>query len=185
MCIEINNFYLGTPLTRHDYLCIAIILIIYEIIQQYNLLPPVRNGFIYLGILKGMCGFLQLGRLENNLFTECLDTKWYFQCTYTPGLQRQKCRPILFSLVVDDFGVNYVVKEHAYHLISSIKEFYQVAEDWTGSLYWGIKLNWYWKKKTVDRSMQGYVASALHKYQQKPAHRPQHSPHKWERPSYR
>ena len=70
MCIEINNFYLGTPLTRHDYLRIAIILIIYEIIQQYNLLPPVRNGFIYLGILKGMCGFLQLGRLENNLFTE-------------------------------------------------------------------------------------------------------------------
>ena len=36
----------------------------------------------------------------------------------------------------------------------------------------------------MDISIPGYVAAALYKYQHKPAQRPQHSPHKWERPSY-
>ena len=34
-------------------------------------------------------------------------------------------------LVVDDFGINYVGKEHADHLISTLKKSpYKLAEDW-------------------------------------------------------
>jgi hypothetical protein len=52
-------------------------------------------------------------------------------------------RPISFALVVDDFGVKYVGKEHADHLITSIKSIYKIlTEDWTGSLYCGIMLEW-------------------------------------------
>ena len=52
--------YFGKPLTRYEYLRIAITLTPYEIIQQYNLLPLVRNGFISFGIYKGMYGLTQL-----------------------------------------------------------------------------------------------------------------------------
>jgi hypothetical protein len=45
-------------------------------------------------------------------------------------------------LVVDDFGVKYVGKEHVEHLIKCIKETYEVIEDWTGDLYCGITLKW-------------------------------------------
>jgi hypothetical protein len=49
----------------------------------------------------------------------------------------------LFTLVVDDFGVKYVRKEHADHLIASIRSTYRkFTEDWTGSLYCGISLDW-------------------------------------------
>ena len=63
ICIDIKTFYLVTPLTRYKYLHIAITLIPEKIIQQYSLLPLVRNGFIYLDIRKGMYGFPQSGRL--------------------------------------------------------------------------------------------------------------------------
>ena len=70
ICIDIKTFYLVTPLTRYKYLHIAITLIPEKIIQQYSLLPLVRNGFIYLDIRKGMYGFPQAWRLENDLLTE-------------------------------------------------------------------------------------------------------------------
>ena len=41
---------------------------------------------------------------------------------HTPGLWRYVTRPVQFTLVVDDFGVNYVGKEHADHLIKATKK---------------------------------------------------------------
>ena len=50
-------------------------------------------------------------------------------------------------------------KEHAEHLISSLRKHYtKIAVDWTGSLYAGINLNWNYKERWVDSSMQGYIA---------------------------
>jgi hypothetical protein len=51
-------------------------------------------------------------------------------------------RPVQFSLVVDDFGVKYVGKQHADHLMNALQEIYEVSEDWEGKLYCGITLNW-------------------------------------------
>ena len=81
--IDIKKHYLGKPITRHKYLCMSITLISDEIIQQYNLLPIVINGFIYLCIFKGMYGLTQAGRLENDLLTKSLASKGYFKCTHT------------------------------------------------------------------------------------------------------
>ena len=46
--------------------------------------------------------------------------------------------------MVDDFRIKYVGKEHAQHLPNVLKEFYEIEEDWTGSLYYGITLDWYY-----------------------------------------
>ena len=56
--------YLGTPLTRYEYLCISITLIKDKIIQKYNLLSLVRNGFIYLDLCKVVYIFPQAGPKE-------------------------------------------------------------------------------------------------------------------------
>jgi hypothetical protein len=42
--------------------------------------------------------------------------------THTHGLWKHDTRPISFSLVVDDFGVKYVGREHAEHLMECIKK---------------------------------------------------------------
>ena len=62
---------------------------------------------------------------------------------------------------MDDFGVKYIGKEHVMHLIKSLKEHYEVEEDWEGRRYLGITLDWDYKKREVHLSMPDYVARAL------------------------
>ncbi len=38
-------------------------------------------------------------------------------------------RPINFTLMVDDFGIEYVVKEHVLHLLDILKQHYKLSED--------------------------------------------------------
>ena len=60
---------------------------------------------------------------------------------------------IIITLVVDDFGVKYVGKEHADNLMESLQAYYPVVEDWTGGLYCGIKLEWNYEEGYVNISM--------------------------------
>lgn len=133
-----------------------------------------------------MYGLPQAGILANRLLTKRLAPKGYYQCRHTPGRWKHKWRPVMFSLVVDNFGVEYVGKEHANHLCAAyaIEEYYPFTKDWEGKLYCGISLKWDYIKRTVDLSMPGYIASTLHKFQHPHPKRPQHAPHKWTEPIY-
>jgi hypothetical protein len=102
----------------------------------------------------------------------------------THGLWTHDTRPISFSLVVDDFGVNYVGRKHAEHLMSCIKKKYNISSDWNGAAYCGLTLEWDYKNQTVDLSMHGYIKATLHKYQHPAPTRPEHAPHTWNPPIY-
>jgi hypothetical protein len=104
--------------------------------------------------------------------------------THLRPLAAPQWRPIVFSLVVDDFGISYVGKEHADHLIHSIEHDYEFTKDWSGTLYCGITIKWNYKARTAELSMPGYIPNALHKYQHPAPQRPQHSPHTWNQPQY-
>jgi hypothetical protein len=90
---------------------------------------------------RAVWGLPQAGILANKLLHQCLLPHGYYKCNNAPGLWKHKARPIAFMLVINDFGVKYVGKEHADHLIQCIKEIYELTEDWTGDVYCGIKLN--------------------------------------------
>ena len=139
---------------------------------------------MYIEIRRGMYDLPQAGILANQLLTKQLEPKGYFQCHHISGLWRHRWRPVIFSLVVDDFGVKYVRKQHADHLCDSIREHYSITEDWAGELYCGITLKWDYINRTVDLSMPGYVAAALHKFQPPTPPHAQHAPHKWREPIY-
>jgi hypothetical protein len=70
-------------------------------------------------------------------------------------------RKILFTLVVDNFGVKYVNQDNITHLIQCIKQHYEVMEDWSGDLYCGIKLDWNYNARTLDILMPGYIKKLL------------------------
>jgi hypothetical protein len=74
----------------------------------------------------------------------------YFECPNTPGLWKHTTRPIAFTLVVDNFDIKYVRKEHTDHLIKCIKTKYELTKDWAGNLYCGIKLDWDYDARTLD-----------------------------------
>eukprot|EP00804_Cyclotella_cryptica_P019534 CCRYP_014300-RA/>CCRYP_014300-RA protein AED:0.25 eAED:0.24 QI:0/0/0/0.8/0.25/0/5/0/514 len=135
---DISNFYLQTPLDRPEYIKIKITDIPQAFINEYNL-------------------FHHSGILAQKLLAERLAKKGYYQCECTPGLWRHKWRPIMFTLIVDDFGVEYVGEHHAHHLRDTIKEFYNLTENWKGDLYAGINLAWNYSNRTCRLSMEDYI----------------------------
>jgi hypothetical protein len=179
MCLDVKKFYLGTPMDSFEYMHIPIKLIAQEIIFQYNLLPLVSDGHVYIEVQKGMYDLPQAGILANQLLAWRLSIHGYHQTTFTPGLWRHVNRPIQFTLVVNNFGVQYVGKEHAHHLIDAIETDYTVSKDWNGGLYCGISLKWDYAKKHVDLSMPGYIQDSFHKFQHLMPKRPQYAPHNW------
>jgi hypothetical protein len=66
-----------------------------------------------------------------------------------------KTRQISFTLVVDDFAVKYVGKEHAHHLHNALLRSYEITTYWGGTVYSGMMLKWYYQKNTCDISMPG------------------------------
>jgi hypothetical protein len=141
-CLDIKNFYLGTPMDRYEYMWLPLEIIPEEIMKEYELHKLVHNGCVYLEVQNRMYGLLQAGILANKLLTEQLATKGYMPCHHTPGLWKHKWQPVWFSLVVDDFGVKYIGKQHTIHLVDILKEWYEVSEDWDGTRYCGITIEW-------------------------------------------
>jgi hypothetical protein len=81
-----------------------------------------------------------------------------------PGLWTNKTQPISFTLVVANFGVKYVGKEHAMHLISILNEHYEISEDWSSSKYIGITFDWDYQNRRVHLSMPGYITKVLQRF---------------------
>jgi hypothetical protein len=66
-CLDVNNFYLGTPMVSFEYMHIPIKLIPQEIITEYNLLSYVSDIHVYIEVQKGMYGLPQDCILANQL----------------------------------------------------------------------------------------------------------------------
>ena len=93
-----------------------------EFIEKYNLTQLVQNGWIYFKIPGGCYCLPQSGRLANDLLRTRLKKVGYYNVATTPGLWLHKWRPIIFVLIVDDFGIKYVRKQHALHLLKILDQ---------------------------------------------------------------
>jgi hypothetical protein len=144
----------------------------------------VSDGHVYIEVQKGMHGLPQKGILSNQFLALRLAIHGYHQTKFSPGLWWHVTRPIQFKLVVDEFGVQYVDKEHAQHMIDALEADYTVSKYWTGGLYCGITLKWNYMNKHVDSSMPGYIKDTLHRFQHALPKRPQYAPHNWIVPAY-
>ena len=117
MTLDISNFYLMTPLNCPEYICVKLADIPQEIIDEYKLRDKATpHGSIHIEANKGMYGLPQAGLLANELLEKRLNENGYRQSKLVPGLWKHDWRPIQFTLVVDNFGVKYMGKEHAIHL---------------------------------------------------------------------
>ena len=183
-CFDISNFYLNTPMERYEYMRIPLWAIPECIMEQYKLADLAHNGSVLVEIRKGMYGLPQAGKIAYDRLVQHLNKFGYGPTRHTDGLWRHKTRPILFSLIVDDFGVKTVGREHAEHLLAAIKVQYKCTADWAGTLYSGITLKWDYKNRIVDLSMPGYIQAALHRFQHPKLAKPEHSPHAWMQPVY-
>ena len=66
-------------------------------------------------------------------------------------------------IIVDGFGVEYVVKRHANHLLNALQDNYEVTVNEKGDLYAGIKLKWDYDTRSYRLTMEDYIAQAARK----------------------
>ena len=95
-------------------------------------------------------------------------------------------RPVKFALVVDNFAVQFVGKQHADHLLQILHKNYKaVCEDWEAKLFCGITFDWdYAERRTCTLSMPGYIKATLLKYTHPTPSQPQHAPHRYNPPTF-
>ncbi len=110
---------------------------------------PPKNRSIYIRAKRGMYGLPQAGLLANKLLEKCPNKQGYQQSKLVPGLWKHNTRRIQFTLVVNDFGVKYVGKNHAQHLKNTLEEHYILRCNWTGKRYIRITLDWDYNKRHV------------------------------------
>ena len=160
-----------------EYMKMKIELFPEEIIEQYGLREKVYKGHVWIKIIRTMYGLPQAGILSNKLLRKRLAQDGYFELPHTPGLWKHVCRPVWFTLVVDDFGVKYIGRENAEHLMGALCKHYEVEEDWDGVLYCGIGLNWNYEQGYVDTNMKKYTLKNLKKYGHEKPRKPQDCPY--------
>jgi hypothetical protein len=115
--MDISNFYLMTPLHHPEFVCINLINISDEVIEEYKLKEKAtKSGSINILVKRGMYGLPQSGLLANKLLkrqsnAHRCDTDKPTKKTGTQPLETL-FTPKQFTLVVYDYGVKYVVIEH-------------------------------------------------------------------------
>ena len=162
--IDLKNFYLDTPMPDPEYVRIKMTDIPDEFIQEYNLQGRDRDGWVYFEIRQGCYGLPQSGILANNLLRSRLVKEGFYESLSTPGLWRHKWRPIQFSLIVDDFGVEYVGIEHFNFLLDILKKYHGVQFNMAGDKLAGISITWDYPRKRCRISMPGYIDNLLLKF---------------------
>ena len=143
-----------------------------------------KDGYLYIEVQKGMYGLPQAGILAQELLEQRLNKHGYFQNKFIPGFWMHQTRPISFTLVVDDFGIKYLGREHVMHLISILKEHYEISEDWKGTKFIGLTLEWDYSGRKVHISMPGYAKDALVRFRHERPKQKQNAPHKHTPPNY-
>ena len=80
------------------------------------------NNIILVKISKGIYGLPQVGQLYYIALIKHLQPHGYNHTGFTPGLFKHATQDIMFSLVVDDFGLKYTAKNGALNLIDTLKK---------------------------------------------------------------
>ena len=185
MTMDIEDFYLNTPMARYEYMRLRLANMPEDVIAHYRLNKiATPEGYIYCEIQKGMYGLPHAGIIAQQLLEERLQKDGYRQSKTTPGLWQQDTCPISFSLVADDFRVKYVGEENAQHLLDTVRKYYKCSCDWKGERYCGLTIKWDYKGWKVHLSMPGYVQKALTRFQHPLPAKRQDQPYPHVKPNY-
>ena len=161
-----------------EYMKLPISMFPQEIVKQYNLKDIVAaDGYVYMNISKGILGLKQARRLDSNHLTKNLDINGYETLKHTPYLWRYHTSDLVFSLVVENFGINYTVKEDTYHMLKYLWVDYEITKKCTGEKYLGLILKWEYVNRSVHVCIPVYSKAALLKFQRKATKKPQDTPY--------
>ena len=102
-------------MNNYQYMKISQQYFIDEIRSEYDIEKLVHNGYIFMEIRKGMYGLKKAGIIDFNRLVEILALAGYHLIKHINRLWKHKTRNIMFTLVVDDFGIKYSNIEDMQH----------------------------------------------------------------------
>jgi hypothetical protein len=165
MTLDITDFYLHSTLTRPAYIRIQCKFISDTIFAKYLLRPFVCNNSVLFRVDKGMYGLPQAGLLAKQELQDHLALGGYHQSATVPCLFIHESNGVMFSLVVDDFGVTYTDPAGAEHLHQHLAKRYPLRANWTPTKYLGLTIVFDYTARSVSLSMPGYIAKVIHRFQ--------------------
>ena len=118
LIVDVKKFYLNNLMNKSEYYKIEIKLIPQEIIDKYELNTKQIYGYIYVRAKTIMYGLVQAGIIGHKVIKENIKPYAYAPERITQGLWKHQDRDINLTLVVDNFGIRYINKKDADHLIS-------------------------------------------------------------------
>jgi hypothetical protein len=139
--LRFEDFYLCSDLPDYEYVRIPTHMLPQAIVELYHLESKISNGYVYAEVRKGMYGLPQAGKLADDRLRKFLAPFSYAPCPVNPRLWKHLHSDLMFTLVVDDFGIRYTNKQDVDDLIAIINKEYKYSQDWTGNLYIGLTLN--------------------------------------------
>ena len=159
---DIKDYFLQSDLEEPEFMWIDVKDIPARTYIKYNVHLYERNGKVMVRIDKGIYGLPQAARLAKHGLDGHLNQHGYFE-TSTICLYKHVTRPVMFALVVDDFGIKSHGTEHTDHLLNTLRLRYQIKVG-DGSKYLGIELEWDYEKRTVTKSMPKHLAQGLNRF---------------------
>jgi hypothetical protein len=126
-----------------------------------------------------MYGLKQAGRLANDQLITFLAQYGYRPVEHTLGLWSHNTCPIMFTLVVGDFGVQYTAQEDLDHLLDALRSHYNISFDPTGTKYCGMDLAWDYTKRMCKSlcpaTSSGHYSASSTRHQANPNTRHTHA----------
>ena len=119
MTMDIKNFYLQIPLTNYEFDKIKFKDFPKKSLMNTNLTPSTNMDESTLRYNKH--GLPQVGKLAYDLLTQYFATHGYYACAITPDLFHHNLCLITFSLIVNEYRVEYIMKEHTKRLVSTLE----------------------------------------------------------------
>ena len=127
-------------------------------------------------VARDIYGLLQVGFIAYEDLVSHLATAGYISAGYTPDLFKHKTRPIQCILVVDNFVIKFTSDDDLQHLLAHLRFKYETTTG-KGDLSCGIKLEFYYEKRTVILSMPNYIKDTLIRFLHSKPSKPQQPPH--------
>ncbi len=163
--IDLSDFYLGTDLNPPQHIKIFTHQFSSHVLSRLNLLPfiqtnPSGKAYIVFRIDKTMYGLKGAGKLSNLRLVSLLSSFGFHQ-TSTPCLLKHVSRPILFVLVVDDFGVKYTNRSDFDFLVSCLSTLYHAKAHSITSKFLGFSVSHNRSARTFTVSYPGYASHLL------------------------
>ena len=127
---DFKHLYLNNKLPSPEFMRLPLKIISQEIIETYKLDTLVDDqGWVYIRIDKGMYGLKQAGIIANKELVKHMAPYGYKPAQHTPGLWSHDTRNTIFSLVVDDFCVQYSSDADAKHFMDALRNKYPITVD--------------------------------------------------------